>query len=57
MTPEEYNKIKGIDVTYNGGKPAKMVSIFFGEVQLITPSGECILMQESELDTDWRVSK
>ncbi len=42
-----------IPVTHKG-LPAKMVSIFFGEVMLHFPDGSKLMVRETELDEDWR---
>ncbi|MFA5745631.1 MAG: hypothetical protein WCX79_00250 [Candidatus Paceibacterota bacterium] len=43
-----------IPVTYDNGNPAKMLNIFFGDVQLELPDGSKIWVPESYLDHDWR---
>ena len=45
---------EGIKVTYDGGNPAKMLNIFFGDVQLKLQDGSKIWIHESRLDHDWR---
>jgi hypothetical protein len=45
-----------IEVTYDGGKPAKMLNIFFGDVILELPDGDKICVHESRLDHNWRSS-
>lgn len=44
----------GINVTFNGGNPAIMKNIFFGDVLLELPNGEKVWVPESCLDNDWR---
>jgi hypothetical protein len=47
-------ELPGIPVTFDGGNPAIMRNIFFGEVLLEREAGERIVLQESRLDKDWR---
>ena len=54
LPDEEVEKQHYIDVTYNGGKPAKMMNIFFGDVLLQLPTGEKTWLSEKCLDHDWR---
>jgi hypothetical protein len=48
---------KGIEVTFDGGKPAIMRNIFFGDVQLELPDGERVWIPEARLDKSWRLVK
>jgi len=46
-----------IDVTYDNGKPAKMLNIFFGDILIETPHGDKLWIPESRLDHSWRSSQ
>jgi hypothetical protein len=51
MTKDQKNYI---DITFDGGKPGKMVNIFFGSILIELPDGNKEWINESRLDHDWK---